>query len=97
MSLSIALLSILFAVLPLISVLIAVGVANVFNCPLDESGASSCPTPFGDVGEVLSVMAIFGWLIFFTVPIGLIGLLCAVILLIASLVAGRNKAPKTLH
>ncbi|MEX0917618.1 MAG: hypothetical protein WDZ93_00505 [Candidatus Paceibacterota bacterium] len=94
-SLWLALLSILFAVLPIASVITAGVLASVFGCGLSEGDASTCTTPLGDIGELLYFMAVFGWFVFFTIPIGLIGLLIAVILFIVGLVAGRRKAPQT--
>lgn len=83
-SLWIAGISILYAVLPLLSVLVAGVIANMYGCNIDESGLSTCPTPIGDIGDLLSIMGIAGWLVFFTVPTGLLGLAVALILFVIS-------------
>lgn len=85
-------LSVLFAILPLISMFIAGGIASMFGCTIDESGTSVCMTPLGDLGGTLSLMGIVGWLVFFTVPIGFLGLLLGVLLLIVAIVRAKLKA-----
>ena len=94
-SLWLAILSVIVAVLPIVSMITAGVIANAFGCALDESGTSSCPTPVGDIGELLSMMGLFGWLVFFSVPIGVLGLLIALIVFVVALLLGRRKAPET--
>ena len=90
-SLWIAAVSIVYAVIPIVSMLIAATIANIYGCSINESGTSVCETPIGDLGELLSMMGIFGWFVFFTVPTGLIGLIIAIILFAASFISKRNK------
>ncbi|MCB9818935.1 hypothetical protein H6788_02020 [Candidatus Nomurabacteria bacterium] len=61
---------ILFAILPIISLLTALTVANLGGCALDESSAHPCIIGGIDWGELLSIMGIMGWLALFTVPVG---------------------------
>ena len=95
-SLWLALLSILFAILPILSMLAAGAIANMLDCSLDESGTSSCPTAIGDMGELLSLMGLLGWFVFYTVPLGFLGLLIALVLFVVSLFLGRKKERGTL-
>jgi hypothetical protein len=92
-AIGIILLSIFIAVLPIISVLLASLGANVFECNINEGGTSPCPTVFGDMGEVLTFMGIFGWFVFYTVPAGLCGVLVGIILLVISLFRGKKPVP----
>jgi len=61
---------IIFAIAPIISLLIAITVANLGGCALDESSTHPCVIGGIDWGELLSIMGMMGWLAFFTVPIG---------------------------
>lgn len=90
-SIWIAIISVVYAILPIVSLLIAIVVANIFGCSVDESGSSTCVTPIGDIGDLLSMMGIFGWLVFFTVPTGLLGLIVAIILFVASFIPKKQK------
>ncbi len=90
-SIWITVISIVIAIIPIISVLIAIAIANMLGCSVDESGSSTCLTPIGDIGDFLSTMGIFGWLTFFTVPTGLLGLIVAVILFAVSFIPKKQK------
>ncbi len=61
---------ILFAIVPIISLLIAATVANLGGCALDESSVHPCVIGGIDWGELLSIMGMMGWLALFTVPVG---------------------------
>ena len=81
--------SISIAVLPLVSMITAGLIASLFGCSLDESGTSVCPTAFGDIGELLYMMGVFGWLLFYTVPLGIAGVLISAMFFIINYI--RNK------
>ena len=73
---------------PILSVLIAGGLASAFGCQLDEGSVHPC-TAFGtDIGEGLYTMFVMGWFFFITIPSGLVA---AVIFLIIVLLSGRAK------
>jgi hypothetical protein len=74
-------LSLLLAALPLLSVLIAGFAAHLFGCELNEGSVPQCPTIFGDIGSLLYTMGVFGWFIFYTLPLGVIGVGMSVALL----------------
>ena len=61
---------IIFAIAPIVSLLIAIGVANLGGCALDEGSIHPCVIGGIDWGELLSFMGIMGWLALFTVPVG---------------------------
>jgi hypothetical protein len=72
-------LSIIVAILPLVSMFVAGFFAHIFGCTLNEADVSVCPTVFGDIGGMLSLMALFGWLVFYTVPLGCAGILISIL------------------
>ena len=90
-SIWIAVISIVYAIIPILSMVLAGVIASIFGCPLDESGTSVCVTPVGDIGELLSFMGVFGWFVFFTVPTGLVGLIVALILFGVSFIPKKQK------
>ncbi len=90
-SIWIAGISIAYAITPIVSVLIAIVIADMYGCSVDESGSSVCITPIGDIGDFLSMMGIFGWYTFITIPTGLLGLIVAVILFAASFISKKQK------
>ncbi len=94
-AIGILILSIITAILPLASVLLAGLAASLFGCQLDESGTSMCPTIFGDIGGLLSLMGMFGWLVFYSVPLGFAGALGGGVLLFFELRnGGRKETPE---
>jgi hypothetical protein len=76
---------ILLATAPVISVLLAAGIADVLGCGLNEGGSSACVFLGVDLGTTLSVMFVFGWLAMETLPLGALAL--AVWLVAALIVA----------
>ena len=89
-ALGILIASIIIAVLPLLSMIAAGLTASLFGCDLNEGDVSMCPTIFGDIGELLYTMGVFGWFLFYTVPLGAVGLVTSAILFIIAFI--RNKA-----
>ncbi len=57
---------------PLIPSLIALAIALPLGCNLNEAGTSSCVIFGTDFGEALTVLALMGFVLVFTVPLGLI-------------------------
>ena len=72
--------SAVFAVLPIINILLTALIATVFDCEVNESGAQLCITPFGEIGNLLYLLGVSGWFIFFTLPLGLIGVVVGFVL-----------------
>lgn len=56
--------------LPTISLFVASFVASVNGCALDEGGPHPCLIFGRDVGQPLYNMAVGGWLMIFTLPVG---------------------------
>jgi hypothetical protein len=80
---------VLFALAPLISAMIAGGIANALGCTLNEGGASGCIYNGNDIGETLADMFVAGWLMFVTLPIG--GVALAIWLVVAIVVLARKR------
>lgn len=78
----------LWTVSPILSVLIAGGLASAFGCQLDEGSVHPCMAFGADIGGLLYNMFVMGWFFFLTVPSGIAA---AVIFLIIVLIAGIAK------
>jgi hypothetical protein len=68
----------LYMVAPILSALIASGIAAATGSRLDEAGAHPCIIMGCDIGVLLSIMFAAGWLVLLTVPTGLIAILVAI-------------------
>jgi ABC-type cobalamin transport system permease subunit len=79
-----------FALLPVVSLLIAATVANMNDCALDEASAHACVLLGVDWGGLLAFMAMAGWLVFFTVPLGGLAALLGLVVYIAARVLERK-------
>jgi hypothetical protein len=78
---SVALAAILLvACAPILSVLAASGIATLRGCTLNEAAAHPCVVAGIDIGELLAIMFVMGWLTLATVPIGALALLGWIIL-----------------
>jgi len=64
----------LFTVFPIISVVIAGGIADHFGCELHEGHTSPCVIFGVDRGDTLYAMGMFGWLMLLTLPCGAIAM-----------------------
>ncbi len=62
----------LYAFAPLLSVLVCGAIASLAGCNVSEAGASPCHIFGFDMGGVLVTMLVCGWLIFWTLPSGLL-------------------------
>lgn len=82
----------LYTLSPLLCVLLSLGIARLFGCPLDESGTQPCRAFGQDIGGFLVALFVTGWLFFITLPTGSIAvLLYSVFLLRAKSLAKRNR------
>jgi hypothetical protein len=85
---------ILYTLAPVLSVLISSGIAMALGAQLDEANNHPAYLLGVDIGGLLSVMFVLGWLALVTIPTGLIALVVFTIAWPASLVARkamRNK------
>jgi len=74
--------SLLIGLSPLVSVLLASLFAGLNGCRLHEGFPNPCVFLGIDFGEMLYSMAVAGWYIFFTVPIGIIGVVISLFMFI---------------
>jgi hypothetical protein len=80
-----------FAILPILSMLIAVVIAGVSGCAIDEGSVHPCLVLGIDLGTMLYSMAVFGWFVMFTFPLAGIALF---ILIVAWIVFTLSNRPK---
>ena len=71
-----------FALLPILSILFTIVAAALFGCSVNEAEPHACPTPLGDWGELLYFLGVFGWLVFISIPVGVAGVLLGLALYI---------------
>lgn len=57
---------------PLLSVLIAGGIASLKGCQLHEGFANPCVVAGRDIGELLYVMGMMVWPMLITLPVGVV-------------------------
>ncbi|MFK4811445.1 hypothetical protein ACI3KW_14690 [Devosia sp. ZW T5_3] len=57
-------------ILPLLSVLLAAAIADAHGCRLDEGNAHPCIVWGSDWGTTLYAMALMGWLMIASLPLG---------------------------
>ncbi|MDB5561933.1 MAG: hypothetical protein JWN11_1351 [Hyphomicrobiales bacterium] len=72
----------LLALLPLISVLVASSIAEANGCPLDEGSVHACLVAGHDLGELLYTLGVLGWLMLASLPLGGIGVIVWLVILI---------------
>lgn len=82
----------LLALTPLISIVIATTVAEANGCRLNEGGVNPCVIGGRDYAALLANMFVLGWLMFATLPLGALGALVWLVLLIVHLAARRRAA-----
>ena len=83
---------ILFAIAPLLSVLIASAIAEANGCVLHEGGVNPCVIGGVDRGETLLTMFVLGWLMFLTLPAGAVAfLIWLVVLIIHRVLLSRTR------
>jgi hypothetical protein len=76
---------------PVISVLVASSIAEANGCALDEGSVHPCLVDGADWGEALYTMAVLGWLMLATLPLGGGALLVWLIILIIHRIAWRRR------
>ncbi|HEV7253941.1 MAG TPA: hypothetical protein VGN97_12715 [Mesorhizobium sp.] len=81
----------LFAILPILSVLASIAIADAAGCRLDEGGIYPCPIFGSDWGATLGTMFVLGWLAFLTLPIGALALAAWLVAALTLWVRGRSK------
>jgi hypothetical protein len=81
----------LFAALPVVSLLLAVLFATAFGCQLDEGSVHPCVVLGLDFGDLLYPMAVGGWFVMFTVPLAGLALLVWLVVLVVLLVRRRYR------
>lgn len=74
--------SAVFAVLPIIPALIGSEIANHSNCKLNESRVHPCQFMGYEVGDLVSTLTGFLWLMLTTIPIGVMGMLISLVWII---------------
>ena len=82
----------LYAFAPLLSVLVCSVTASLAGCDVSEAGASPCPMLGFDIGGVLVTMLVCGWLMFWTLPSGLLFL---VVFTIIVLIGRRRRKARS--
>lgn len=86
--------SIVFALLPIASLVLSFLLSNLLNCSTAYAGEESCKIGGQFVGDVVYSMFTFGWFMIYTIPLGLIGIVIATIMF--GLRKAKNKqTPKT--
>ncbi len=76
---------------PLVSVLVAGGVATVLACPLDEGSVHPCVLDGVDIGETLYAAFVMGWLMLLTLPAMLVTALVWIVLAVRALRRRRAR------
>lgn len=79
------------AVLPMLAVLVAIAVAHLGNCQLNEGMVNACQIGPWEVGNLLTSLFVAGWGIFFTLPLGFLGLMLGGVWAIAVLMQERRR------
>ena len=80
-----------FAILPILSMLIAVMIAGASGCALDEGSVHPCLVLGIDLGTPLYSMAVFGWFVMFTFPLAGIALVILILAWIVFALSNRRK------
>ena len=85
---------VLFAFGPVLSVMAAIGLANMGGCVINEASVHTCMVLGMDLGGLLAFMFIFGWFALVTLPLGL-GLVVVwlAVIIIHRIAWGRLQQP----
>ena len=73
---------VLFAAAPILSVVIASGIAHAYGARLDEAGSHPCVVHGVDIGGLLYDMFVAGWFMLLTIPLGLLSILALTIMVL---------------
>lgn len=82
----------LVALAPVLSVIVAGGVANIGGCVLNEGDVHPCVIGGVDLGETLYTMFVLGWLMLVTLPMGALALLIWMIVAVVMYVRRSRSA-----
>lgn len=77
--LRLVLISVVFGLFPLLIALLAILIANLCGCRLDEAEAGKCVVFGKDIGGLLYGMFVFGWMGMITGGIGVLGVMAGAI------------------
>lgn len=81
----------LVAATPVVSMLLAVSIADANGCKLNEADAHPCLVAGVDIGGLLYDMFVLAWLGLLTVPLGVLGLAGWLIAMITDRLASRRR------
>jgi hypothetical protein len=87
----IILFSIGFACLPIVASLLSIILAELNNCTLSAGSLSPCFLVGKDISKTLYIMFLSHWYAFFTVPIGFLGVILGVIILVIQVIVNSKK------
>lgn len=76
--------SITFILLPIVSMLLANILSNLLDCSTAYAGAESCKIGGQFMGETVYNMFTFGWVGFYSIPIGIVGVIISGIIYLVS-------------
>ena len=83
-----------FAIGPLISVMVSIGLADMGGCVLNEAGVHPCMMLGLDLGGLLAFMFIMGWFSLVTLPLGIgLFLVWLAVIIIHRIAWGRLQQP----
>lgn len=83
---------ILFAIAPILSLLLASGMASWQGCHLNEATAHPCVVLGVDIGGLLALMFVAGWLALMTMPAGFAAFIVWLVVAIALYIRSRDKS-----
>jgi hypothetical protein len=78
---------------PLLSILVAGGIASAGNCQLDEGSVHPCVVLGRDLGETLYTLFVLGWFSLITLPTG--GIALAVFTVVVLVLVSRARRRRT--
>lgn len=70
--------SIVFALLPIVSLVLSFLLSNLLNCSTAYAGEESCKIGGQFIGDVVYSMFTFGWFMIYTIPLGILGVIISV-------------------
>jgi hypothetical protein len=86
----------LFALAPVIGVVLSSWLADANGCTLHEGGINSCVILGVDWGELFYTLFVLGWFMLATLPLGAGAVIVLVVVLIIHWLAWRqNQSPET--
>jgi hypothetical protein len=81
----------ILGLLPGLSLGIAILIANVAGCELDEGSVHACLVFGVDLGDTLYAMSVLGWLMIVSIPLGGVLLACWIVVLCVHLRLNRLR------